>query len=163
MGHNSHTFAVLLLVDGQDEASPAAVATVVELVGMAASRAKRSLLVRGHRDFAATQCPGSGIYAQVAKGMFNDAPTKPTPPPAPPSPQPISAALSAATQGDIMMRFVASKDHPSPVRWVLSGAVRITPTFEAANYLVRTGQVSNGLDTADMLTDAELAGLPVVS
>ena len=60
------------------------------------------------------------------------------------------------------MRFVASKDHPGPTRWVLDGTRRTLPTFESANYLIAHGLVANNLTTADLLTDAELAGFPVI-
>jgi len=83
----------------------------------------------------------------------------PTMPPAPPRPTVHPAAAAAQ---ETIMRFVGSLDHPGSTRWVLSGSVRILPTFESANYLIRTGQVTNSLETADLLTDAELAGLPVV-
>jgi hypothetical protein len=93
-GHNDHTWAILLLVDGQDPATPAAVATVNELYSQAEARAKRSLAVKGHRDFAATQCPGVGIYAQVRAGVFHPPIVAPPKPPLPPHP---------ATGGDMFI------------------------------------------------------------
>ena len=98
-GHNGHTWAILVFVDGQDQCSPEAVATIRELGGLAEAHTGRPLRVRGHRDFIPTQCPGLGVYAQITAGAFSPIapapvdPVEPPPievpePPAPIVPQP---------------------------------------------------------------------------
>jgi hypothetical protein len=76
-GHNGHTFAILVTVDGDRPASSAAVAEVRRLVGMAATLAGRSLRIVGHGELGATACPGAGLRAQIAAGVFT--PTSPPP------------------------------------------------------------------------------------
>jgi hypothetical protein len=96
LNHNSHTYAILITVDGGNAASPAAVAEVRRLIADAERRAGKRLLIKGHGDFAATSCPGVGIRAQIAANVFN--PVQPTPPPKPePIPTPEDIDMQAAT------------------------------------------------------------------
>lgn len=71
LGHNDHLVAFLMLTDGQDPATPAQIASAKILRAEATARAKKTLTLGGHRDYAATQCPGNGIYAQIKAGLFN--------------------------------------------------------------------------------------------
>ena len=77
---NGHTFAVLQLVDWQNPANPAMVERTRQLV--AALRQQNRMSITGHRDWAATRCPGDGIYGQIEAGAFEPQP------PTPPAPRP---------------------------------------------------------------------------
>jgi hypothetical protein len=78
LGHNDHTFPILMLVDGDDRATSHAVASVRELIGTAQLLAERPLAIAGHKDIGSTRCPGVGLYAQVKAGVFT--PLPPVPP-----------------------------------------------------------------------------------
>jgi hypothetical protein len=82
-GYNDSTYAILLTVDGDNAASAAAVTEVRRLVADAERRAGRRLTIVGHGQLGATSCPGVGIRAQIAAGVF-----RPTPAPIPPTPTP---------------------------------------------------------------------------
>lgn len=87
---NAKTFAILMLVDGQDGATPLAAAAVRGLVAQVREQAPKAVVVLGHRDVAATQCPGTGVYAQIKAGVFEpDVVIPPPPVPEPPPPTPI--------------------------------------------------------------------------
>lgn len=68
-GYNDMSFAVLMLVDGQDEANPKMVARMRQLVGAVRSICPDVKIV-GHRDIGSTACPGIGLYSQVVSGVF---------------------------------------------------------------------------------------------
>lgn len=80
-GHNGHTWPILVLVDGADEATPEAVRSV-QLIGYEAQRrANRPQVVKGHGQLRVetgvgtpTACPGAGLQAQVNNGTFNPQP-----------------------------------------------------------------------------------------
>lgn len=85
-GHNDHTVPVLVLVDGNDEATPEAVHSVRLIRREAERRAGRPFMVKGHGQLreetgvgTATSCPGRGLGRQVAAGVFYD-PVVPDPP-----------------------------------------------------------------------------------
>lgn len=79
---NAKTFAILMLVDGQDAATPLAAAAVRGLVAQIRSQ-RPKVIVLGHRDVDATQCPGLGVYAQINAGVFEPDVTPPPPDPPP--------------------------------------------------------------------------------
>jgi len=87
--HNFYTVPVLVLVDGDDEATPEAVASIRLIRQEAERRAGRPLVVKGHGQLyietgegTATACPGRGLQGQVDRGVFYDppAPERPIPP-----------------------------------------------------------------------------------
>ena len=79
---NTYAFAILVLVDGNGEASPAACAEVRRLIGEFERLAGRPLRIRGHGEYVATACPGSGLRAQIVAGVFSPRwNVKPPPPP----------------------------------------------------------------------------------
>jgi hypothetical protein len=80
-GHNDTTYAILVTVDGDAPASPAAVAEVRRLIAAAEVLAGRPLAIKGHGELGATACPGAGLRAQIAAGTFR--PVTPPPPPTP--------------------------------------------------------------------------------
>lgn len=78
-GWNDRTFAILVTVDGDRPASPAAVAEVQALIAMATTLAGRPLAIKGHGELGATACPGTGLRAQITAGVFTPTPPPPTP------------------------------------------------------------------------------------
>jgi hypothetical protein len=85
---NAKSFAILMLVDGQDPATHEAVVTVRDLVAQVRQQRPDTKVV-GHRDVDATTCPGAGLYAQVTAGTFEPIAPSPTPTPPPvPTPTP---------------------------------------------------------------------------
>lgn len=82
---NLTTWAILVLVDGNDMATPYAAAKIRRLVAEAERRARRELRITGHGQLpgASSQCPGSGLRAQIALGEFSPR-WQPFPPPTPP-------------------------------------------------------------------------------
>jgi len=76
--HNTHTWPILVLVDGDDAATPEAVRSVQLIGAEAERRAGRPQRVMGHGQLkvetgvgTATSCPGRGLQAQVRNGTFN--------------------------------------------------------------------------------------------
>ena len=78
-GANVETVAVQIKVAGQAAANPDQIARVRRLVTDLETWCGRPLKVTAHRDYAATQCPGDGIYPQVVAGEFTPRPDPPTP------------------------------------------------------------------------------------
>lgn len=68
---NESSFAVLLLVDGDDAASPQAVASVQRVVAAVQAWCGRGVDVVGHGEVGATACPGVGLRKQIADGLFD--------------------------------------------------------------------------------------------
>lgn len=79
-GENATTWPILVLVDGQDPATPEAAESIRLLIAEAGRRAGSPLFIKGHKDIGATACPGAGLYAQIKAGVFTPRPA-PTPPP----------------------------------------------------------------------------------
>jgi len=76
-GHNTHTWPILMLVDGDDEATPEAAASVRALVAEAERRAGMPQKIMGHGQLkietgvgTATACPGAGLLRQIKAGVF---------------------------------------------------------------------------------------------
>jgi len=67
---NSTTVSIVFGVDGQNPASEKQVAAGRRLVAGIRDRCGRELPLVGHRDVAATSCPGDGIYRQLRAGVF---------------------------------------------------------------------------------------------
>jgi hypothetical protein len=86
---NGRSFAVQLVVDRKDPATPAQIAAVNEMYAQACASAGRTLKILGHWQTTVkpytsstspgTDCPGAGIFAQIQAGAFGM--PKPTPPP----------------------------------------------------------------------------------
>jgi len=76
VGYNDVTWVILALVDWQDACNPAMVETIRGLVAQARAAIGRDVPVIGHKDLAATQCPGIGIYAQIQSHVFDPQPSK---------------------------------------------------------------------------------------
>ena len=73
-GHNDHTFACLMLVDGDDRASEKMAARVRRLVADAERLAGKKLKIVGHGEIGSTSCPGRGLRQDILDGMFNPEP-----------------------------------------------------------------------------------------
>ena len=83
LGWNHRTAPYLLLVDGQDMASPMMVESVNLVMAETNRRAGRTCQTKPHRDIGSTQCPGTGVTVQHRAGVFHAA-TTPPPIPIPP-------------------------------------------------------------------------------
>ena len=70
-GHNGHTEPILVLVDGDDPATPEAVVSVRAIIAASGLRAGRHLEIVGHGDIGSSSCPGRGLAGQVAAGVFD--------------------------------------------------------------------------------------------
>lgn len=75
---NGHTFAILQLVDWQNPANELMVERTRQLVKEL--RQQNRMTITGHRDWAATRCPGDGVYYQIETGVFEQVPEPPVPP-----------------------------------------------------------------------------------
>jgi hypothetical protein len=81
-GVNDTSLAILMLVDGQDPANAAMVNTTRQLVALIRTRAPGAQRIVGHQQVGSTGCPGAGLQAQVAAGVFEPQPEPaPSPPP----------------------------------------------------------------------------------
>lgn len=82
-GHNDHTEPILMLVDGADGATPEAAAAVRTIIAESQRRSGRTFKITGHGQLsgAATLCPGVGLRAQIAAGVFAPIIAAPTPQP----------------------------------------------------------------------------------
>jgi hypothetical protein len=69
-GHNSSTVSVQIIARIGEPASTAAAERVRQFVRDMRRWANRQLQVVGHRDLAATNCPGDVIYEQLLLGLF---------------------------------------------------------------------------------------------
>lgn len=80
-GHNDHTLALLMIVDQDQRANDAQLAAAREYVAELERRAGRTVAVTGHGQLpgAATACPGVGLRAQIAAGLFHPIPEEETP------------------------------------------------------------------------------------
>jgi hypothetical protein len=90
--HNDHTFAVLLLVDGDDRASDLMAARVRRLVADLQRLTGRKLKIVAHGDIGVTSCPGKGLRQDIVDGRFN--------PEYVPDPDPVEDVMTA-----VMVRF----------------------------------------------------------
>lgn len=128
LGHNDHTFAILVLVDGASPATPAAAEAIRQVVALAEQRATRELDIVPHSAVGATQCCGDGLRGQIAAGLFSPrwAEPLPTPPqPTPPTEDDVTylsvdapdrgGALVAIDGGGITMVGYASADDRAKV------------------------------------------------
>lgn len=77
-GHNVSGLAVQIAIGGDQEPTPAALATCRALYDEACRKTGRALAKKGHKDGIATQCPGGPLYAWVRAGMPADG-YEPTP------------------------------------------------------------------------------------
>lgn len=70
---NATTYSVVVATDGQNEANPAQVEAIRRAVADIRSFTRKNLQIVGHRDVAATSCPGAGVYHQVKANVFEGA------------------------------------------------------------------------------------------
>jgi hypothetical protein len=120
---NDFAMAILVLVDGNDMASPAASAEVRRIIGEWERLAGRQLRIKGHGEYVATGCPGSGLQAQVVLGEFSPR-WSPLPPPVevPPPPPPVVPPPPTPPKVKRMFVCVGNGDDKSdPRRWAYDG------------------------------------------
>lgn len=133
-GHNEHTFAILVLVDGNDMATEYAAAEIRRLIGEAETLARRELAITGHGQLQnpnhPTGCPGTGLRAQITLGEFSPRwvdPNRPVPPPIEITPPIITEAK--------MLIIVGNEDnHDDPRRWVWDGGTSLRYLNNEAEY-----------------------------
>jgi hypothetical protein len=80
-GHNDHTLPLLLIVDQDQPATDEQLQSAREYVAEQERRSGHPIVVTGHGQLpgAATACPGVGLRAQIAAGLFDPHPIT-TPP-----------------------------------------------------------------------------------
>ena len=78
-GHNDWSFAILVIVDEHNAATSAQVDAVRDLVAQVRVLAGWDVPIVGHGQVGSTSCPGLGIRAQIADGVFEPRPSLPTP------------------------------------------------------------------------------------
>jgi len=78
-GHNDHTFAILMLVDGDDRASELMAGRVRKLIGDLQAVYKKTFKIVGHFQVGATSCPGNGLKQDLVAGRFTPVNPKPEP------------------------------------------------------------------------------------
>lgn len=86
-GHNLSTCPILVLVDGNDMATAAAVRSVQAIIAEGQRRSSKAWRIVGHGQLkgAATACPGVGLRAQITAGVFVPSFLPPAPPPPAPT------------------------------------------------------------------------------
>jgi hypothetical protein len=123
-GWNERTFAILMLVDGDDMATTHAAAEVRRIVAECERLAGRVLRIAGHGEIGATACPGSGLRAQITIGEFSPRwnPAPPPPPPVLPPVPPLEVTKMLTIVGN-------DDDRNDPRRWVFDGgtSMRLLP------------------------------------
>jgi len=67
---NGTTYSICVATDGPAAANPAQVAAIRKMVKYVRDFTRKNLLIVGHRDVAATACPGDGLYRQILAGSF---------------------------------------------------------------------------------------------
>jgi hypothetical protein len=73
LGHNSHTVAFCFLGSdktGRDDVTDAGRKALRMLLFTADGFAKKKLLVKGHKDFVGTDCPGNELYSYINTGWW---------------------------------------------------------------------------------------------
>lgn len=142
---NDFAMAILVLVDGNDMASPAASAEVRRIIGEWERFAGRELKIKGHGEYVATGCPGTGLQAQVVLGEFSPRwsllpPPKPEiPPPPPPVPTPPSEEFR-------MFIIVGNDDNRTDARrWVWDGATSMRLLASEADFQALQNRAAVGL------------------
>lgn len=160
-GHNEHTIAILVLVDGNDMATEYAAAEIRRLIAWFEQLARRELKITGHGQLtnpdAATACPGSGLRAQLALGEFSPRWVDPN--------QPITPLPTIPTEDDMTARLWR---HPRYLNVFLIGAgpaINVSPRLfdsyfnvekvpyieEAHDQLLKGCLAQAGLTTADLV------------
>lgn len=122
---NSKSVSIQLKVNGQNAATDAQLKRANQLIADIRKTLGRDVPVVGHGDIRGTQCPGSGIRSQMARGLFSGkvAPVAPQPvqqPAAKPKPVPpmtLSVSVTRNSRGD-------------DARWVQRALKQAGPAFD---------------------------------
>ncbi len=136
-GHNEHTFAILVLVDGNDMATPQAAAEIRRIVGELEALCRRELAIVGHGQLtnpnAATACPGSGLRAQIALGEFSP---RWSPPVVVPPPVEIPTPVPTPTEDDPMFYLTSPQPGTLPdLSWYAGKTYGISSVADAEQFL----------------------------
>lgn len=149
-GHNDHTFAVLISVDGDRPASDPAITEVRRLVAQAEQRTGRTMLIRGHGEFSATACPGAGIRAQIAAGVFRPLPIPPDPPEPPMTTSPATLWRHSA-YNNVFLIGAGSTVNVSPLVFESLTHRGVPVIVEAHDQLLKSCMFQTGLTQADLV------------
>lgn len=149
-GHNEHTFAILISVDGDLPASDAAVNEVRRLVARAEQLAGRSLLIRGHGEFGATSCPGAGVRAQIAANAFYPLPVPPDPP-EPPMTTSAATLWRHSAYNNVFLIGAGSTVNVSPLVYESLVHRGVPSIVEAHEQLLKSCMFQTGLTDADLV------------
>ena len=132
---NDYALAILVLVDGNDMATPQACAEVRRIIGLWESLAGRHLTIKGHGEYVATGCPGSGLRAQIAIGEFSPR-WNPAPPPPPVFPPPVLPP-TISTEDDPMFYLTSPTPGVRPdVIWFAGRVYGISSVADAEQFLL---------------------------
>jgi len=140
-GHNVSGIGVQVMLGGDEDATPAALASVRWLYDNFSTDAGHVLAKKGHRDGYATECPGDKLYAWVVKGMPSDRPAKPAvaPPPA------LSGVLRQGSKGSTVLALqkrLQARGWRIAADGVFGGATESTVrAFQTEKHLVVDGVV----------------------
>ncbi len=110
---NDWTQAIIIVVGGQNSASPAAVKAANELI---ASKGGRTMQV--HQDIDWTSCAGLGVTAQVRNGTIG---YQATPPPVDP-PDPVDPPVDGVQAVNPCAYYIVSGDSPWSVSETVYGS-----------------------------------------
>lgn len=83
LGHNDHTYAICFLgndTKGKDDVTDKGRKAITDLIVDYEGRKGAKLLVKGHRDFVATDCPGQELYHWIVTGGYKKSRPLPLPP-----------------------------------------------------------------------------------
>jgi hypothetical protein len=99
---NGRNYGVVYIGDTRKNFTPAAAKAIEQVIDMLQANSKKKLVVKGHRDWASTACPGPKLYDLVKAGKFErpyPLAAAPKPPaPKPPAPAPVRPAPAPTTQ-----------------------------------------------------------------
>lgn len=143
-GENETTWPILMLVDGDDPATPEAVRSVRAIVAEADRRAGRPQSIVGHKDIGATACPGAGLYAQVKAGVFTPQPDPIVPPVVPPP---------SSSEVDMFIAIINNGSGPVAETWTVCDGTQLShiTNGHAAEVYINAGLPQVRIAGADQL------------
>jgi peptidoglycan hydrolase-like protein with peptidoglycan-binding domain len=135
-GGNDSYYSVSLMSGPKERPTAAQINAVRELrawlMGMGVGP-----LVKGHRDFYSTSCPGDLLYGLVRDGTFTKAPTKQKPKPAPtpkPKPQPKPDPMEAMLRTLPHLKIGDGRKDNDPLKWDVKTLHYLLLARDCANF-----------------------------
>ena len=152
-GHNDTTYAILVTVDGDAPASPAAVAEVRRLIAAAEVLAGRPLRIVGHGELGSTSCPGAGLRAQIAAGTFR--PVAPPPPPNPGDDDMAATLWRHPKFWNVFLIGAGDTVNVSPAVYQSLLARGVPEVVDAHEQMLKTCLAQASLTTADLVPSGQ--------